>query len=387
MKLLAAVILCSALGACATQPVAPPAGIFHDEQFAAPTESVGAEQVFALSDDMRHYLDVDIAHVLHTVGVPRGLIDALYRRDRLRLDYDASRTRNAAEAFAARKGNCLSLVIMTAAFAKELGVNVSYQAVSDFDTWSRSQDLVVLSRHVNVSFAKRPSTNFVRSLDPDRTMTVDFLPGTDLGRQRTHTISEETIVAMYMNNRAAEALADRRTDDAYWWARAAILQAPEYPTAYNTLGVVYLRHGDLASAEHVLRAMLARDPQDTKVMSNLAVVLERRGQGEESRALRERLAQLEPDPPYHYFWLGMAAMERGDYRSARDWFEREVERADYNSEFHFWLGVAELHLGYSVEARRQIAIAVDNSTTHGDFQLYSAKLEHLKALERESAIR
>ena len=36
-------------------------------------------------------------------------------------------------------------------------------------------------------------------------MTIDFLPPQDIRGLRTRVIGEETIVAMYMNNRAAEA--------------------------------------------------------------------------------------------------------------------------------------------------------------------------------------
>ena len=61
-------------------------------------------------------------------------------------------------------------------------------------------------------------------------------------------IEEKTILAMYMNNRAAESLAGGRIDDAYWFARAAVLQDPDFMTPYNTLGVVYQRHGNLGEA-------------------------------------------------------------------------------------------------------------------------------------------
>ena len=53
---------------------------------------------------------------------------------------------------------------------------------------------------------------------------------------------------MYMSNRAAESLTRNRVDDAYWFARAAISQDPHFLTAYNTLGVVYKRHGNLQEA-------------------------------------------------------------------------------------------------------------------------------------------
>jgi hypothetical protein len=57
-------------------------------------------------------------HRSSTREVRQLLFDALYGNGRLRLDYDSAMTRNATEAFAARSGNCLSLVLMTAAFAR-----------------------------------------------------------------------------------------------------------------------------------------------------------------------------------------------------------------------------------------------------------------------------
>ena len=44
----------------------------------------------------------------------------------------------------------MSLVIMTAAFAKELGLRVNYQNVIIDDSWSRHGGLYLLSGHVNL---------------------------------------------------------------------------------------------------------------------------------------------------------------------------------------------------------------------------------------------
>jgi hypothetical protein len=46
---------------------------------------------------------------------------------------------------------------------------------------------------------------------------------------------------------------------------------------------------------------------------------------------------------------------------------------------HFWLGLADWHLGDLVQARRQLELAIDNSTTRGQHDLYAAKLEWLQA--------
>jgi tetratricopeptide (TPR) repeat protein len=374
-------LLCAALGGCASAPPpAPPDGLFRDASFRPPSEPVNADDLFTLSDAMRHYADVEIAAEVRHDGATHALIDDLYRRDRLQLDYDAAITRNAAEAFAARKGNCLSLVIMTAAFAKHLGMDVTYQTVAIDETWSRTGDLAFLSGHVNLTLSKRrTATSGTAQYDRAWETTVDFLPQTQLAGARTEAVPEETVVAMYMNNRAAEALAQGHIDDAYWWARGATLRAPGFDAPVNTLAVVYLRHGDYQAAESVLDTLIARAPRDVQALSNLAIVLDKEGRGGEAGALRDKLARMEPLPPFHFLMLGIAAMRRGDVEQARGFFAQEVARADYCSECHFWLGIADFELGRLADARKQLELARDDSATGGERAVYAAKLARLRS--------
>ena len=379
MERLAVAALCLFLGACAAVP-APPAAtpFFLDARFAPPAQPVDGGAIFAPSEAMRRYLQVEIAHQLREQGPVLGLIGALQRPGQLKLDYDAGRTRNAAEAFAARKGNCLSLVIMTAALARELHLQVTYQRVETDPTWSRKDAVAYRNGHVNLTLGRRSVDTF-RGYDPARLLTVDFLPAEDITGQRTEPISEDRVVAMYMNNRAAEALDEGRIDDAYWWARGALVRSPDFDDAYNTLGVVYLHHGDLGAAADVLSYLLVRRPDDALVLSNLALVRDRQGMAAQAANLRSRQAQLEPYPPYHFFFLGKDAMDRGDYPVARQMFRKEVERAGYSGEFHFWLGVADLKLGDFSAARQEMALALENSTSEREHALYAGKLERLRS--------
>ena len=91
-------------------------------------------------------------------------------------------------------------------------------------------------------------------------LTVDFLARGDLLRTRTVPIDEGVIVAMYMNNRAVEALAAGRVSDAYWWAREAIVQSRDYLVAYNTLGAIHRQQGEAARAEAALRSCSPASP-------------------------------------------------------------------------------------------------------------------------------
>ena len=379
MKHLAVPALCILLAACAHTPVAqPPAHLFSDQLFAAPSERIRADDVFALSDEMKRYLETEMAGRLLNKGLQKGLIDALYSQNQLRLDYDAAITRNAAQAFEARSGNCLSLVIMTAAFAKALGLSVEYHSAFVEPSWSRVGGMYFLSGHVNLTLGGK-WIGARAAYATGELLTIDFLPAQELRGLRTWVIPEQTILAMYMNNRAAEALARGQLNDAYWWGRTAIGQDPAFLSAYNTLGVIYLRHGDWPQAERVLGYVLEREPANAQALSNLALALERQGRLAESGVLYRKLAQIEPYPAFHFFERGLAAMRLGDFSTARDLFAKEVDRDPYYHEFQFWLGVANLKLGNLGEARKHLGLAAENSSTRGERDLYAAKLEHIRS--------
>jgi Tfp pilus assembly protein PilF len=383
MKLLlalAAVVLAGGCAATRPAPVAADASLFRDEAFAAPSQKIDPQEVFATTPEMRRYVKREIARQLEDRGWQRGLVEALYRDGQLKLDYDAQMTRTAAEAFEARTGNCLSLVLMTAALARELGMHVQFNRVFSQDSWSRVGELQVASTHVNVTLASRSSgeRRLIHAAREAAQFTVDFMPAEPGQAYRGYPISEATVVAMFMNNRAAESIARGRVDDAYWYARAAIGQDPEFLAAYNTLAIVYHRRAMLDAAHRVLAHVLALEADNTFALSNQVLVLQGMGRMEEAAAVARRLAQLEPQPPFHFFDRGRAAMKAGDYRQARELFSREVQRDSSYHEFHFWLAAAHFALGEVAPARQHLETALKNSTTRGDRELYAAKLDRIR---------
>jgi Tfp pilus assembly protein PilF len=327
---------------------------------------------------MQRYLATDIADDVRIKGPQQGLFDALYSRSQLQLEYESTMTRNAAQAYAVRAGNCLSLVIMTAAFAKEMGLTVTYNQIYADETWGRIGDIYLSIGHVNLTLGMRYSEVGPHYYQGD-TLTIDFLPRAEIRGLRSRTLGEKTIVAMYMNNRAVESMAAAQLDDAYWWAREAIAQDPKFVSAYNTLGAIYLRHGDLAHAETVLRYALARAPKNTLVMSNLVSVLNALGRTAEANELRAKLAQLEPEPAFSFFHRGIMAMHTGDYGVAKEMFSKEVDRAPYYHEFHFWLAIACVGLAEYDVARTHMKLAMESSLTRSDHDLYAAKLAKINA--------
>jgi Tfp pilus assembly protein PilF len=364
-------------------PALPP--LFADAAFRPPSTPVDADTLFALSPAMRAYLrSAPFASALRQKGA-EGLVDALYRRSELQIQYDAATTRTAAQAFDARAGNCLSLVVMTAAFARELGLTVRFQSVGVDDSWSRNNGLYLVSTHINLAIGA-PPVERIGVASSAAMLVVDFLPQQDARAFTAVTIDEDDVAAMFLNNRAAEALVANRLDDAYWWARAAILKRPAAVPAYNTLAVIYQRHGDLALAERVVRAALVREPENLLLLRNLQPVLAAQGKQLEAQALARQLTAIEPTPPFYFFNQGVKAYEKGDYAAAKALFAREVKRMPYYDEFHFWLALACLRLGEPDQALTQLALAFDTSTRNATRDLYAGKLAHLRSLAAEAPV-
>ena len=178
-------LACTTLSACALQPAVQlnPEPLFDDAAF-QPRSAPADTDVFALNHAMRRFVDTEIGPQLRRRGRLEAFVDAIQNGERLKLKYDSSSTRTAAEAFDARAGNCISLVIMTAALAKELGLPVYYQQVFSEETWSRDGGILFRSGHVNLTLQRRLGDDDKWS-DQDRRITIDFLPSEDVRGYRT----------------------------------------------------------------------------------------------------------------------------------------------------------------------------------------------------------
>lgn len=364
------------LGGCAAGPEASPTLLLRDGLFAPVVLPIGRADIFALSEPMRRFAATRLLGPDAPRDRRRALVQALYDPQGLLLGYDATQTRSAAGTFEQRAGNCLSLVIMTAAFARHLDLPVRFQSVHAQAEYNRSGDLFLVAGHVNIVVG-----HSVRRLSSEEIqwLTIDFLPQADLANQQSDPIDENTIVAMFMNNRAAEALTEGRLDEAYAWSREAVLQHPRFTAAINTLAVIYTRAGHLAAAEQTLRHAVARAPRDVTVLANLVHLLQRQGRAAEAAPWAAQLARLQPEPPF--WWLDRAreALAQGDTDRALTLLQRELRRQPSQHEVHFELARTYAARGNADGAMRHLSLARENSPTRALQGLYAGKIDRLRA--------
>jgi len=238
---------------------------------------------------------------------------------------------------------------------------------------------LILVGHVNIILGDRHWTDpYTRATQSS--IVVDFLPLDEARGLRSVEISEATIVAMFLNNRAAEELTAGRLDAAYGFARRAIQADATFLGALNTLGVIYRRHGNLPEAESVFKTLLESAPDNTLVLANLSLTLKDQGKIEESRRYSQRLQDLEPVAPFQFMDLAHSAMARGEFATARDLFQQELDRNPSSHEVHFGLTRAYLELGNLEAARDHLREAAKLSGTREDQQRYSNKLDRLRVM-------
>jgi hypothetical protein len=212
-------------GCASPVPTALAVPLLQDTLLGDPARPADADAALAIDEPMRAYVRGLLATAVRDRGRPQALADALYQRGDLQLHYDDAYTRNAAQAFAARSGNCLSLVLMTAALAREMGLDVVFQSAGVGESHGRSGDLLFYAGHVNLVLAPRYTrlqslgVHLVR--DPD-SLQIDFLPPELARGLRSEPIAEARVLAMYLNNRAVEALRDETPARAYAWVREAL---------------------------------------------------------------------------------------------------------------------------------------------------------------------
>lgn len=363
-----------ALGGCAPLPTQPTLNIealMADARFGSPALP-SADALFAVSPAMRHFLENDLRPAIRRHGAVEGLFKALSEGGHLRLDYDASITRTAAQAFEARSGNCLSLVLMTAALARELGLSVAYQLVEVPDIWTRTDQFVLLNGHVNLSLTPAAAGTGSRVMGH---MTIDFQPVEDPRLMRVRPLDESTLIAMFFNNRAVELMEQGDLPQAYAALRAALRAEPRYRNTLNTLAVLYRRAAEPQLAETVLRSLLAAEPDNRHAAANLTVLLHALGRVDEARALEAKL----PPAPFADFETGMALVRAGQWQAALAAFERQLKVAPDFHGVHFQLARVHWELGHLRQARMHMLEASENAPTDRLRQRYDGKLRALRA--------
>lgn len=383
MKQLFFIICIVLLSACASVPMqqySEMQQLFDDTKFnphnASQLES--QQEIFSLSDEAKLFVDSAVAGATEPKYRVSLLSEAIFDRSKLGLKYDNAMTAPAAETFAEGIANCLSMTIMTYSMAKYAGLTAHFISVDVPEYWTQREGFSLLNGHVNLAvqtegFATKPR-------EKQKGVIIDF-DSRDVHRFFSKAfLNKQQIVALFYNNRAAEALIAGEFDRAYFYIKAAAQLYPDLDDTWVNLGILYRFTGHYALSERAYQHALFIAPNNYSAIENMAILYNVTKREKMANALKRRVERARKDNPFYHFILGEEARNQQNYQQALTHYKRAVHLNNTRHEVYFALATTFFELGDIAKARRYLNKAQRLASSEDLKERYSGKLSALQVL-------
>ena len=183
-------------------------------------------------------------------------------------------------------------------------------------------------------------------------------------------------------------------------AKAALENAlklrPNEPAYLLTLGISWLRKGDLFEAEKIFRHLIELQPANDLAQIHLGYVLLNQKKYDEARLWLEKSARSASPMPEVFYYLGLVAQEQNDDAKAIELFEKAVQKLPNYAHARIALGSSYIKLRNYPRAKEELETAVkldpEEPTAHYNLALLYARLkdparaqEEMKLVEKLKA--
>jgi Tfp pilus assembly protein PilF len=369
----------SLLAGCATTStsMAPSQLPWLDQDFHydAALVAVAPKDLFKLDDDLQRKLD-DPAWRSAPLGQRlKRLMGLIFGADGKGFAYRAGHSTVAADTWRDRRGDCLSLTVLTYSVARTLGMNAMMQEVETPAIYGRAGELDEVNQHVNVLLPHLRSDLMVESMAHD--VVLDFEPDFQAPRRGT-ALTEGGIVARYYNNVAVENMARGDHARAYAYFKAAIASEPGYVSPYGNLAVLYRRIGHEKEAEALLRHAVSLGGTSDVALHELHRLLADQGRSAEAQEVARQLEARQFSDPYHWISLGLKDLIDNEPRRAIDHLERARDIAPSFAEVHRYLAIAYARTGNTLKAHEEVDLMASAGGPINKVALLKRKLEKLE---------
>ncbi len=389
----AALLAASTLGCCmavhgasapalAAPDIADPASVTTTEPLAVPADIVpisvpSPQQIIVIPPELRAQLRQNVINKSYSrERRMKLLVDYIFSKQGLGLEYDSSVTRTIEQTFRDRKGNCMSFTLLFVTLAREAGVSAYVQEVGQALSWYQEENTLYNAGHVNVGI----------QLGTDQG-TVDLDRNILLARGGPKRISDKRALAHFYNNRGSELMQDGYIVAAKAHFDAALAQDSGFAPAWNNLGVLRMRNHQPGLAERDYLAALQRDASYAPALSNMVNLYRFTGDEAKVDTYMHRLRRAQLGDPFYQFLQADQAEKRGDYAVAATHYRRAIRLYDKVHQFHFGLARVYFLAGDMERARRELSRALALSSEDAVMRnRYQAKMDSLRRWSKASAL-
>jgi tetratricopeptide (TPR) repeat protein len=298
-----------------------------------------------------------------------------------------------------RRINCLSFSVMFVAAARHVNMPAEFQLVYappywdiDNKTWINNQHIDVTGvikrkssatdpflesghslasglPYINPTFVRSNSFRYVVDLNP----AIVSMP---LKRER---LDDRQILSLYFNNKGMASLLAGDRGMAYAYTKKALLTDSGSAPAWNNLGVLFSRLGELDYAENAFLKAIEMDGDASSARSNIAHTYRRQGKYEQAIEMELLVARFRNDNPYYHQFLAAQSLNDSNYEQAIEHLENAVARKHNELAFYHELALAHQKLGHDEKVMQNLRKARRHAKGIQK-QRFSGKLEALQAL-------
>ena len=336
------------------------------------------QAIFSLSDDARQFVKNAVSRTTDPEEQVRNLVESIFGHSKFNLLYDGNANTTASETFKNRAANCLSMSIMTYALAKEAGMGVDFQDVDIPEFWTRRQGYSLLNGHINLRLTPKVDPYIYKW--QTQGFQVDFDPEASRQKFSRRVVNINTIMAMFYNNKGADALVNNRFTEAYAYFRQAILTDSLYESSMVNLGFLYRLKGYFSQAQTSYDYALRINPNSLSAMENLAYLYSLTDRPEQARALLSKVERRRADNPYYFVNLGETELDLGNYHSALQYFKKALSLSRKTHEIYFGLARTYFKLDDKALTEHYLQLAKNYANNPRDEGRYQQKLNFLTSL-------
>ena len=319
--------------------------------------SVTAASLFALDPDLVHALrDDPIVTRGNQASRTAHLLALVFGPDMKAFAYAGGHSTVAADTWRLRRGDCLSLSVMSVALARALEVPAQVQEVRVPASFDRRGGVDFLNAHVNVLVRNdRLLRTMNRSLAAGD-IVVDFEPQVGT-RQRGTALSDTEVLARHLNNLG-------RGTPGRWPRPARLCALQGRSTGCTHLcgqlqqpgPVVLARRAWRKVPRALLRHALALNEASDLALGALHRILLAQGRDAEAQHYEKRLKARREQDPYYWLGLGLERLQQARYAQAVDALERAQALTSGFEEVHRTLAIAYWRNGQVHKARDQLKV-------------------------------
>lgn len=273
-------------------------------------------------------------------------------------------------------GNCISLAILTQAYANLIDLETGFQEMTSEPVFAKEGNLVFIANHFRTKLY-RPfieETGKITAIKPG--VLVDYFPSR--GSFYVGSANYDDLIAKYYSNLAAEALLDNDYNQVYSLLIKANQYTPNDAELFNLAAILHRRVNDQITSQKIYQTALDQQLQSLNLLSNYKVLAEDIG----NEMLVEQLNSLlntQEKGPFELIALGETEALSGRLMNAKRHINEAMEKAPYLAEPYVALAKIRYQQGNLNDAQKLLNQAMKLERDQQQRNVYAAKLAFIES--------